>query len=190
MEPPNFQELLAAARTGDQAAAEVLMLRIEPHLRAAVRSHLRETRLRRVFDSSDICQSALADFLSGALDGRFDLTTDADLRALLVKIALNKLHDRLRHERRHAGSLPDGWDCPDPHLTPGRRAEQADLIRCIRARLSDAERWLFDQRLSGRTWKELAAETGRRAATLRVQLARAVARVREELAAQETPHAG
>jgi RNA polymerase sigma factor (sigma-70 family) len=189
MQSTILQHALAAVQAGDEAAAEGLVVCLEPQLRAAARRHLYDARARRVADSTDICQTVLIDFLKRLGEDReFHLDTEAQLMGLLVRIARNKICDLVRHEQRQVGGLPDNWDCPDPQSTPGRRAERADLVRAIKSRLTGLELEWFNQRALGRTWEELAEQFNCPASTLRVRLDRAIARVRQELAAQETPH--
>ena len=54
--------LLDRIRAGDQGAATELVRRYEPALRRSVRLRLRDPRLRRVLDSSDVCQAVLLRF--------------------------------------------------------------------------------------------------------------------------------
>src|SRR5262249_31237363 len=52
-------EWLRRVRAGERAAAAELVRRYEPQIRLEVRLRLRDRRLRRLFDSTDICQSVL-----------------------------------------------------------------------------------------------------------------------------------
>ena len=58
-ENDDFQDLIARVRAGDQDAATKLVLRFEAQVRRAVKTQLHDHRLRRSFDSVDICQSVL-----------------------------------------------------------------------------------------------------------------------------------
>ena len=57
-------ELIRQVRNGDEAAAVELVRRYEPVIRRQIRVWLRmqDPRLRRVFDSMDVCQSVMASF--------------------------------------------------------------------------------------------------------------------------------
>ena len=55
-----FQVLLRRVRAGDEQAARELVRRYEPAIRRAARIRLVDTRLNRLLDSMDICQSVLA----------------------------------------------------------------------------------------------------------------------------------
>ncbi len=180
MEKPDFDKLFADLRSGDQRAAAELVRRYEPYLRQVIRVRLTDPRLRRVFDSLDVCQSVLGEFFVRMADGRFQFQDPDRLRALLVTMALNKLVDRARHERRHGGGLPDDFDAPAPGLSPDERSLHRELAQVIRGRLSDRESWLIDQRLEGRSWVEIAARDGSQPAAVRMMYARALARVRRQ----------
>src|SRR5262249_6812703 len=110
MEFTDFSKFLAAVRAGDQQAAADLVRRYEPYLRRVIGLRLKSTQLRRVLDSMDICQSILAKFFDRAAAGELDVQTPEELQHLLVAMAINKLRDKVRHERRHQGGLPDDWE--------------------------------------------------------------------------------
>jgi RNA polymerase sigma-70 factor (ECF subfamily) len=93
---PAFQELTERVRAGDAAAAEDLVRRYEPVLRRMVRVRLVNARLRRLFDSSDLCQSVLASFFVRAALGQYELHKPADLLKLLATMARNKVIDKTR----------------------------------------------------------------------------------------------
>jgi RNA polymerase sigma-70 factor (ECF subfamily) len=181
METADFEQFLSALRAGDEQAAAELVRRYEPHLRHVIRMRLTDPCLRRVFDSLDICQSALGEFFGQLADGRFRFQDPDRLRALLVTMALNKLLDRIRRERRHGGGLADDYDAPETTAQPQDQAALRDLVQAIRARLSPRECRLLEQRIEGRTWAEIAALEGGQPDALRILYARAVARVRRDL---------
>src|SRR5262249_56178886 len=96
-EPFAFAEFLARVRRGDAPAAEELVRQYETAVRVAVRARLNNPTLRRQFDSVDVCQSVLASFFVRAAAGQYDLEGPAQLVALLVKMARNKLASPVRH---------------------------------------------------------------------------------------------
>ena len=55
------------------------------------RLRLRDSRMRRVLDSTDICQGVLASFFIRAASGQYDLERPVQLLRLLVAMARNKL---------------------------------------------------------------------------------------------------
>src|SRR5437764_14469760 len=82
-------------RAGDEQAAAEFVRRYEPVIRSRVRVWLRmqDARLRRLFDSMDICQSVFASFFVRAALGQYDLDDPSRLVALLVQMARHKLTD-------------------------------------------------------------------------------------------------
>jgi RNA polymerase sigma-70 factor (ECF subfamily) len=108
---PPFAGFLTRIRAGDAQAAEELVKRYEPAIRLAVRTRLTDPRLKRRFDSVDICQSVLASFFLRAATGQYDLNDPSELVALLVRMAQNKLavqarfHRRQRRDVRQAAAL-------------------------------------------------------------------------------------
>ena len=85
-----FADLLQRIRAGDAAAAEKLVERYQPALRRMVHVRLVGDRLRRLFDSEDICQSVLASFFVRMALGQYDLEQPEDLLKLLAVMARNK----------------------------------------------------------------------------------------------------
>jgi DNA-directed RNA polymerase specialized sigma24 family protein len=88
--------------------------------------------------------------------------------------------------RKAPEPLPDGFDKPADTPAPPDRVADRLLLWDLRDRLPPAERDLFDQLASGRTWREIAAATGDNPDTLRMRLRRAIART--GLAAGEVGH--
>src|SRR5262245_1727728 len=80
----DFADLLRRLRAGDADAARQLVARYEPEIRRTVRIRLTDPRLRRVLDSTDVCQSVLANFFVRVSAGEFDLSQPEQLTALLL----------------------------------------------------------------------------------------------------------
>src|SRR6516164_4483752 len=117
----SYAEFIRRVRQGDERAAEDLVRRYEPEIRLEVRTwlRLRDPRLRRVFDSMDVCQSVLANFFLRVAAGDFDLERPEQLAALLAGIARNKLSEHVRHHQRQRRDVrrvqaagPDGPEVP------------------------------------------------------------------------------
>ena len=91
-------DLVRRIRVGDEQTAAELVRRYEPAIRQRVRIGLRmqDARLRRVFDSMDVCQSVLASFFVRAAAGQYDVDEPGRLVALLGQRARSKLAPRRR----------------------------------------------------------------------------------------------
>ena len=176
----DFEEFLAGVRAGDPQAAEELVRRYEPVLRQIIRPQL-DDRLRRLFDTLDIWQSVLGDFFVRATAGRFELKTADDLQRLLVTMARNKLISKARKVRRHGGSIPAGLEMTTIDYEPSRQVDDLDLVETIRQRLTPKERELFDRKKEGKTWSQIAEELAGDPDALRMQLTRAIARIKRRL---------
>src|SRR4051794_2951522 len=85
-EEEEYLRFIRRVRDGDGRAAEELVRRYEPEIRLEVRTwlRLRDPRLRRVFDSMDICQSVMASFFVRAAIGEYELDEPRQLIRLLV----------------------------------------------------------------------------------------------------------
>jgi hypothetical protein len=122
----DFRSLLDRVRQNDEAAATELVRRYEPEIHTMVRTWLRpwETRLRRMVDSTDICQSILAwFFLNGALE-RYDLAQPGHLRRLFLVMVRNRVFYRARRHRRDRRTVPmpagaAGREAPPTRRWPG-----------------------------------------------------------------------
>jgi RNA polymerase sigma-70 factor (ECF subfamily) len=183
-----FAELISRIRSGDARAAEELVRQYEPVIRLEVRMRLRDTRLRRAFDSMDICQSVLASFFVRATAGQFDLNEPGQLVRLLVGMARRKLAFQVRkqraqrrdHRRIQAGE-PVVQEAAGSDPTPSQVVATEELLREFRQRLTEEERRLAERRASSASWADIAAELGGTAQGRRKQLERAVDRVSREL---------
>src|SRR6516165_4604099 len=113
--------LLGRLRAGDPDAARELVEAYEPHLRRMIRLRIRDSRLRRLFDSADICQSVMANFFTRLSLGQYDLESPAQLIRLLESMARNKVATQARKAqvtRRDEREI-DGRDEATSPLAPG-----------------------------------------------------------------------
>jgi RNA polymerase sigma-70 factor (ECF subfamily) len=185
-----FQELIRRVRAGDGPATAQLVRQYEPEIRRTVRVRLRlNSRLRRLFDSMDVCQSVLASFFARAALGQFDIDRPDQVLRLLVAMAHNKLaeqvrkhHAQRRDNRRRQDLEPAALAAvADQALTPSRIVADEELLRAVRRLLSDEERRIADYRAQGTGWAEIARELGGTAKARRMQFARALDRVVQQL---------
>jgi RNA polymerase sigma factor (sigma-70 family) len=180
---PEFRELIRRVRDRDQDAARELVRRYEGVIRRVVRIRLRDASLRRLLDSTDICQSVLASFFVRTALGEYEVESPEQLLNLLAAIARNKLvnqANRLRARRRDVRRDAGGDLAPlvvDDATDPGEQAAARELLEKVRDRLGPPERYLAEQRSLGRTWQELADELGGNGVALRKRLARSLDRV-------------
>jgi RNA polymerase sigma-70 factor (ECF subfamily) len=182
-EDHDFLDLIRRIRISDHTAAAELINRYAPALRRVIRLKLRDPRLRRVLDSTDICQGVLASFFIRAASGQYDLERPAQLQRLLVVMARNKLVSESRTYYVKRRELPSpAIDAmlarlAAPETGPSSRLAWKDLLQEVRRRLTEDERLLADRRAERREWSEIAAEVGGNAEALRKQLTRALDRV-------------
>ncbi len=83
---PAFSDFLKRIRAGDSQAAEELVRKYESLIRRQVRLNLEDSRLNRVFDSMDVCQSVLKSFFVRTAAGQYDLDDPKELVRLLVRM--------------------------------------------------------------------------------------------------------
>jgi RNA polymerase sigma factor (sigma-70 family) len=182
-----FRHLLERVRANDEAAVTELIRRYEPEIRTMVRAWLRpwEARLRKVFDSTDICQSVLAWFFLNDGPKKYDLSQPENLRKLFLVMVRNRVYYHVRQNKKDQRTTPMMDDAVGREVPPDEAASQRELMSLIASRLSPEEADLAQRRLEGRTWNEIAAAVGGSADSRRMQLARAAERLSRELPANE-----
>ena len=190
-----FVDLIGRLRVGDPRAAEELVRAYEPAIRMEVHCRLRDPRLRRAFDSMDVCQSVLASFFVRAAAGEYDLEQPDQLRKLLVGMARKKLFFQVRKQRaqrrdvrRLEPIIRDDAAAATTDPSPSRLCEAMDLLHSFQQRLTPEERQLAELRAQGREWPDIAARVGGTPGGRRKQLTRAIDRVAQELGLDEKEH--
>jgi RNA polymerase sigma-70 factor (ECF subfamily) len=190
-----FRTLLERVRAGDQQAATELVRRYEPALRRIVRLRLRDRQLRRLLDSTDICQAVLMRFFVRVATGRYELETPQQLVKLLATLARNQVvNEALRQQaakrdcRRVVGAGAE-WEAIAPDSSPDEQAAAEEIVQKAHHLLGSDERHLLELRKEGWEWADIARLVGGTAEGLRKQLARAVARVAEGLGLLEVSRA-
>jgi RNA polymerase sigma factor (sigma-70 family) len=176
----DFRLLFDRVRAGEEAAVVALVQRFERIVRAAVRVRLTDPALRRQFDSMDIVQSVMANFLRQAADGEYQIDGPGQLAGLLLTMARRKLRQRERDAHRQRRDIDLVHPTMDPDVTatpqpgPGTIVEGRDGIERLLARLSSDERDIMLRRAAGESWDEIATALGGTAEARRKQLRRAI----------------
>jgi RNA polymerase sigma-70 factor (ECF subfamily) len=181
-----FRTLIDRVRAGDNEAVAELVRRYEPAIRRIVRVRLFDSRLRRVLESSDVCQMVLTSFVLRAARGQFAVETPEDLVRLLGQMARNKVTDQARREgagRRGGDRKPVGTlvDPQAPGGTPSEEVALAELLQRFREELTAEERQIQDFRDQGLQWDEIAARLGGSGEALRKKQERAFQRIVKQL---------
>jgi DNA-directed RNA polymerase specialized sigma24 family protein len=156
--------LLKQASQGDEAACAALVRQLEPVIRRAVRVHFpADDPLRRLFDSLDVSQSVLLNFLAKAGVGALRFQGPRELRGLLRMMAAQKFIDKKRAAeagrrdcRRDAGGRAV-FDLPHAGPPPDEIAAQRELYQEVRHCLNARERQIADLWAAGHTFPEIAA---------------------------------
>jgi RNA polymerase sigma-70 factor (ECF subfamily) len=187
------EDLLARARSGDQAALGQLLQLYRNYLRLQART-LIDSTLQRRLDPSDLVQET---FLEAHRDfGRFAGTTEAELVAWLRQVLVRNLADQVkRHQsrkrdvrrvesleamldrssRRVEEALQAGISSPSAQA---RRREQAVLLADALAALPpDYREVIVLRHLEHLKFDEVAARMGRSSGAVRMLWARALERL-------------
>ncbi len=189
---------LAAARRGEPAAVQALLLPFDPWLHLLARLQI-DRRLQGKFDPADLVQQTL---LEACRDfPQFRGQTEAELAAWLRQILAHVLAHELR--RYHGTQQRDllrevsldqelaesshrlGAMMADPGTSPSQKAvrhEQEVMLAGILARLPDDYREVIVLRnLEGLPHEEVARRLGRSTGAVRMLWVRALAQLRQEL---------
>ena len=188
----SFVEFIQRIRAGDAQAAADLVKKYEAVIRMEVRAQLTDSRLRRLFDSMDICQSVLGSFLIRAAAGQYEMEEPRQLVGLLVAMTRNKVAFQARKQRaqrrdhrRNEGIQPEAMEHPGREQSPSQIVGGKELLEEFRKRLNEEERRLAELRAENKPWEEIAGLMGGTAQARRKQLERAVSRVAQELKIEE-----
>ena len=191
---PTFEELIRRVRAWDQQAAAELVRLYEPTIRRVVRFRLAKSRLGKLLDSMDICQSVLRSFFVRAATSQYSLETPEQVLKLLTAMARNKLasqarkqHTQRRDNRRASAIGDEGSRLVAPGDSPSTPIVVRDLQQEVRRRLSPDEWELLDLKNQGHDWAAIAARVGGNAESLRKKLARAIDRVVDEPGLDDEP---
>jgi RNA polymerase sigma-70 factor (ECF subfamily) len=182
-----FDEFIRRIRDGDERAAEELVRQYEPLIRRAVRMRLEDERLRRLFDSTDVCQSVLASFFARTALGQYDLETPERLIGLLVAMTRNKVaaaarwQQSQRRDARRVAPAEELAEVADPGPSPSEQVSCRELLEQFRASLSAEESQIARLRNDGLNWAEVASQLGGSAQARRVQFARAMERISQQM---------
>jgi DNA-directed RNA polymerase specialized sigma24 family protein len=183
----SFLETIARLRDRDERAAAELVERFGPQLRRIARFQLGRTGLERCLESMDVCQSVMAVFFQRLTAGELDLETPEQILALLRVMVRNCVFDKCDYfhaARRDVSRLQAEAIETVGIAADGSRASvivsRDELRGRIQALLSESERWLLEQRESGRTWPDIGSERGMSGSAARKQFAR----IRERIASQ------
>ena len=188
-----FDELIQRLREGDGQAANELVCHYEPEVRRYVRFRLTSPSIRRFVDSLDISQSVLGRFFVQYQQGAIEIDSEAQLRNLLLTMARNKLYDHARKQqaakrdvrRVDTDAAEAVNEAVDPTDTPNEQLAASELVSAIRAKLTDEEKYVVEQRFDGRAWDDLAAEVNSTPEALRKRTSRAIDRIARELGVLE-----
>jgi DNA-directed RNA polymerase specialized sigma24 family protein len=184
----DLTQLLVKVRQGDQEASRQLVRQYESAIRVAVRTNLSDPRLRRQFDSLDVCQSVLASFFFHMTAGAYDLQSQAQLLALLTKMAQNKLGSRARNQFRQRRDVRRLSQIPaeDANVAshdagPTDVVDDHDLLNRALGMMTPEIRDIAVRRMKGELWPNIASAMGGTPDARRKQFERAMQPIAESL---------
>jgi len=180
-----LEELLPRIQDGDQDAAAEFYRVYKPQLQRQTRAYLRAVGLplRRLSDSSDICQIVLADFLVGSAIGRYDIGNSEELQKLLARIASRRVIDLARKPEFRKPVVPvggggaEGVDVADRGSSPASQIAVHELIEKADQLRTEDERLIAELRKDGLAWEEIGRRLGKGPEAVRKAHERATRRV-------------
>jgi RNA polymerase sigma factor (sigma-70 family) len=181
-----FDAALARLSAGDSSAAAELVRRFGPMVRVVIRTRLRDPRLQRHFDASDVLQSVFGSFFRRTADGEFVFDDESQLAALLASIAERKVAGKVRNLYRQRRDIRRDVDAGDSQVrraatavTPDRIAESQEILDLVSRRMDDETRAVLEARQDGLTWAEIGAAFEQSPHALRKRFERAIAKLVE-----------
>ena len=189
-----FAAFVKRIHSGDEQAARDLIKEFEPEVRRAARVRLTDSRLRRLVDSIDICQSVFGRFFKGVSAGDFELDSSDQLLAVLTTMTRNRIIDlhraqsaqkRRPTEAGQPGFVPDPGELADELSGPRSNAIAREQLEQVRSRLDEDEARLVEIRTGGSSWQEVASELGESEEVVRKRFERLIKRVRSEVSLSE-----
>ncbi|TWT84771.1 RNA polymerase sigma factor [Planctomycetes bacterium CA13] len=177
-----FDDLIRKLKKGDGLAASQLVAEYETEIRRYVRVRLRTSRMRRLIESVDICQSVFAKFFVDLKRETVCPQSPDQLRALLMTMAKNKLIDKARYnqaDKRDIGAVEaDGGmlleQTSDASRSPSSVLADKELLEKFRGHLTEEERELIDARMEGTDWAEIATRCGTTGEAMRKRVMRSI----------------
>jgi RNA polymerase sigma-70 factor (ECF subfamily) len=184
----HFSDLLERVRRGESAAARELVNRYESTIRVAVRIRLTDPRLRRQFDSMDVCQSVLASFFVHAAMGAYVLHEPSQLVALLTKMAQNKLNMRARAQfrlcrdvGRLSTAIVEETNVASSFPGPVQQVAGKELLDRALGMMTPEIRAIAVRRMHDEAWADIASALGGTADGRRKQFERAIGQIADGL---------
>jgi len=186
MSAQTFDEILARARTGDEAALTDLARQYEPEVRAVARVRLGPA-LRPYLDTMDLVQSVHRSLLVGLRANKFAFNGPDQLIALAVTIVRRKAARHWQRAQRQQRMGPSSDDAPLPDMLlnltsteqdPAQTAETSDAVNRVVNLLDGLDRKLLELSLQGYKTVEIAEMLNQNADVLRVRLSRLRAKLR------------
>ena len=184
LSPSASLELLERIRQGDRQAAAEFVARSAPLIRRRFRGKIARS-LRTLFDSDDLLAT-----ISRRLDDlvrrrELTATSEAQLWALLARLATNSVSEHARHDLR--GNPDPGASRPTP-LSAGSHEMKPDaavleplLEQCLAELSSEIDQRTLRMRLEQRTHAQIAASEGVSVETARKRWQRVRSTVRAVL---------
>jgi DNA-directed RNA polymerase specialized sigma24 family protein len=141
--------------------------------------------MRPQFGSSDICQSVFKSLFKGLRNGRFELKEPQHLEKLLCTMARLKIATNARRlsvvlREIFGAEALDHRSAPGPD--PQKQVDDDDLLAAIYQQFTPEELELLAQRFDGKSWDDIARDSGGTPDAPRKRLARAIERARGRFA--------
>jgi RNA polymerase sigma factor (sigma-70 family) len=180
-----LEELLVRIQGGDEEASAEFYRAYKPQLQRQTRAYLRAfgLPLRRLSDSSDICQVVLADFLVGSAIGRYDIGNSEELRRLLARIAARRVIDLARKPEFRKPAVPvagggaEGVEVVARESSPASQIAVHELIEKAEQLMPEDAKRIVELRKDGVAWEEIGRRLGKSPEAVRKSHERAARRV-------------
>lgn len=195
MEDNALNDLLAAAKAGDESARDRLLTESRGYLGNLAQSKI-EPWMRAKFDASDLIQQTLIEAHQGL--EQFEGDSEAAWKAWLKKMMQHNVQDAVRHykqadkrdvrrERRADASRDDGprmqiaGDDPTASRLAANEERDTELLQAVAALADDYREVLTLRTIQKKPFEDVAAEMGRSVPATQMLWTRAVRKLEESL---------
>lgn len=181
----NTTKIIDIIINGDSRDASMFYKSFDHIIRYSTGNKIRQYSLHRFVDLEDISQAVFVKFFIYASRNVIEFKDEYHLARLIKQMTNNHIIDEIRKHSCQILLLNPDAD-PDSQVANQNPSPDSEMILReieteIRRRLTAEEGWLLNQRLAGRTWKQISDECGKTMESIKKQIYRANIRISAEL---------
>lgn len=182
-----IEELIQRIRKGDELAASQFVMDYGEHIKREARRRMADERMARFFDQSDVFQSVILSFVLRVRVGDLSVSAANELLGLLIGMTQNKVADRFRklaaqkRDYRRDQSQEKMAELNFAQTeTPSQILSLEEQLTRLESLIPPEIKEVAELRVAGKSWEEIASQTGENSDSLRKRFSRAIAKIETE----------